>query len=873
MLNEDMDQVILVKGWKKSANWSFPRGKINKDEPDLQCAVREVLEETGFDLEDAGLVKDDVEMKYIEVTMREQHIRLYVFRGIPLDAHFAPRTRKEISRIVWYKLSELPTLKKQKHQPQSRDEDLAMNANKFYMVAPFMVPLKKWISQQKKSSQMKVNPPPLAAAPMAAHGASFMAVDQSSSDNIQPSVRLNEDHAPRPSHTVKIPQIDQAKSTESMNNMPEVIAPTKSLHGASAQLKSILQIQPSNGRETLAEAATKASATPSSNALLALLKPEGSSQPEEPSRIRLEQTAERKENLAPSDHGIISVKHTPELPSQAMFPDTSTVLPGIGANSTPSDPALFQSEYNGVTPLSKPAYQKPSLARRPPQKDLDPNVRSVTTNSQNIEGYQRADHPGFSQSPKIPTNGTPAISKTKQSVSPKLTAHSSLLLNMFKSSQPKTAEAPILPQNTQARTKSHILSPDGNNAVPSAAKDSSQLAKQTLQAKVDDSLGPPPEMVSAQQPSALPVPISQIHQSQAGLPGQGSLRSSDPLQVFRTLDTSLPPTDVQRLPPKVSVRPRSEHQDSLLKLFRESTEPKNQGPRSVSSRTLEVPSSVVELSALASPDRSREPSHAHGVLSNHRKQPRVNGQPSSPNQEPVATRSTKPSVFATVNGPLEFPEFDVLARTAKEPRESSNKYKQTPLSAPLPLPNLSRPVYAQASSFVMQDKTRVQPPSIFTNTAEFTTLQAAPSINTGSKPSQLQLLHRPSLSSQAPAVTSHSHPLPTPNFRPSTDRQSNQTQDHKQMLLSLFGKSSPTTNTGSVDPIGLVSPLSERTPFQQHQSGLITPLSSRSRIGSMASGAENVTLGGGRHTPRTTPVDQKTFLLDYLDGVVNGERR
>ena len=58
MLNQDMDQVVLVKGWKKGANWSFPRGKINKDENDLKCAVREVYEETGFDIQEAGLVKD-----------------------------------------------------------------------------------------------------------------------------------------------------------------------------------------------------------------------------------------------------------------------------------------------------------------------------------------------------------------------------------------------------------------------------------------------------------------------------------------------------------------------------------------------------------------------------------------------------------------------------------------------------------------------------------------------------------------------------------------------------------------------------------------------------------------------------------------------
>lgn len=97
LLNEAMDEVLLVKGWKKGARWSFPRGKINKDERDLDCAIREVYEETGFDIRKAGLVGNEPEMKYIDVSMRDQQMRLYVFRGVPMDYRFEARTRKEIS--------------------------------------------------------------------------------------------------------------------------------------------------------------------------------------------------------------------------------------------------------------------------------------------------------------------------------------------------------------------------------------------------------------------------------------------------------------------------------------------------------------------------------------------------------------------------------------------------------------------------------------------------------------------------------------------------------------------------------------------------------------------------------------------------------
>ncbi|PHH79514.1 hypothetical protein CDD82_2335 [Ophiocordyceps australis] len=154
MLNQAMDSVVLVKGWKKGASWSFPRGKINKDEDDLDCAIREVYEETGLDLRAANLVPTGKKPKYIEITMREQQLRLYVFRNVPMDTHFQPRTRKEISKIQWYKLSELPTFRK-KGAPTQQDTPSTSQINKFYMVAPFLVDLKKWIASLKKMEERR----------------------------------------------------------------------------------------------------------------------------------------------------------------------------------------------------------------------------------------------------------------------------------------------------------------------------------------------------------------------------------------------------------------------------------------------------------------------------------------------------------------------------------------------------------------------------------------------------------------------------------------------------------------------------------------------------------------------------------------------
>ncbi|KAK7961051.1 hypothetical protein PG988_012265 [Apiospora saccharicola] len=151
MMNDAMDSTVL------QCKLELPRGKINKDEDDLDCAIREVLEETGFDVRAAGLVPEDNNVKYIEITMRDQHMRLYVFRNVPEDTLFEPKTRKEIGKIQWYKLQDLPAFRKKKGtgRGEGNAAEAAMNANKFYMVAPFLVPLKKWVVQQKKRDAHK----------------------------------------------------------------------------------------------------------------------------------------------------------------------------------------------------------------------------------------------------------------------------------------------------------------------------------------------------------------------------------------------------------------------------------------------------------------------------------------------------------------------------------------------------------------------------------------------------------------------------------------------------------------------------------------------------------------------------------------------
>lgn len=61
-----MTKVLLVKGYRGST-WGFPKGKIDKDEDKVSCAVREVLEETGYDC--SALIDGN---EYLEMQWQQQ---------------------------------------------------------------------------------------------------------------------------------------------------------------------------------------------------------------------------------------------------------------------------------------------------------------------------------------------------------------------------------------------------------------------------------------------------------------------------------------------------------------------------------------------------------------------------------------------------------------------------------------------------------------------------------------------------------------------------------------------------------------------------------------------------------------------------------
>ncbi|OAD60243.1 m7GpppN-mRNA hydrolase, partial [Eufriesea mexicana] len=137
VLNEDLTKVLLVQSYCASS-WSFPKGKVNKDENPVRCAVREVLEETGFDI--SNLIDEN---EYIESVINEQLIRLYIICGVQKDTKFQPRTRKEIKNVGWFSLANLPNNKKDMIKGKT-----GLGSNTFFRVIPFARRMRRWIQEK-----------------------------------------------------------------------------------------------------------------------------------------------------------------------------------------------------------------------------------------------------------------------------------------------------------------------------------------------------------------------------------------------------------------------------------------------------------------------------------------------------------------------------------------------------------------------------------------------------------------------------------------------------------------------------------------------------------------------------------------------------
>lgn len=99
LTDEKISEICLVH--QSSGHWGIPKGQRNKNEPQVECAIREVVEETGLDIR--AIINDE---KYIENNRRTD--RYYY---VPVDkeqwSNFKTRDVKEILEVKWVPVSDL----------------------------------------------------------------------------------------------------------------------------------------------------------------------------------------------------------------------------------------------------------------------------------------------------------------------------------------------------------------------------------------------------------------------------------------------------------------------------------------------------------------------------------------------------------------------------------------------------------------------------------------------------------------------------------------------------------------------------------------------------------------------------------------------
>lgn len=797
MLNEAMDEVVLVKGWKKSANWSFPRGKINKDEDDLDCAVREVYEETGFDIRAAGLVRDAKEMKYIEVTMREQHMRLYVFRGVPKDAYFEPKTRKEISKIEWYKLMDLPTLKKNRQVDGSGTDQPALNANKFYMVAPFLNPLKKWIAQQRKKEGRYSSH--LSAPPMVPEEVTT----EDDRDTNGAGAILADTVLKFSSDLPEVTYLDKVDPTLQLKQMLNV--------GSAQHSQPETLLRPNHMQEV---------DTQKSNALLALLRSGPQGQLRNIPQTPLEQMSASPQ---PQPSPLLSHARPPQM-DQAQ----------------PPPPFMAQAQHAAQSSLphfSRQATESPSTS---------PAANHPWQQPHHVAPYQRTGDPQFAQheSSKMQHPAVPPASAL-----PKLTNHTKALLDVFKG-----ATSPVPSGGFPANT--------GISGIFSGAGLLSQFGNKGRDVSQATALGNEPNQVQLNAPTS-----SALNQA------------LDAITTEKDLNHALPMTS-----PK---RPANARQASLLGLF-------NQAPKTKAGNVAPVqmppPVELAATTAVSPSPKRSQPNNEELLYAMLRQ----GGQQLSRKGTEAARPSPREGeTSATINGPLNQPEFDAVTRAT---RHTTNEMRRSPLTSNRTLydPNQPAPVKILTRPDGSRQPAPQSPREIKAPPKRAAREKSTPKGQT--KAFQPQILRRPQTGepmepSAGPARSGAmnqqavlANAIPSPpavslgaKERLVPIRQTSHTEAHKQSLLSLFGGMLDTTPRTSTMQTGseVVSPLTASqlvaTNGEISMSG-IEPISTRtSRVGSLASIASGPAASRVPSEKRHTGAENKAFLLGYLGRIASQE--
>ena len=133
LINSKKNKMLMAESWHNKV-WGFPKGKINEGEKESAGAIREVLEEVGFDI--TSRIRED---DYIEITSKGSSgkiTKLFIVCDVPEKYNFKPRVRKEIRSVRWFSINAVAN-------KSWRNKN--SNIGDFNHIVPFVIQLKRWL--------------------------------------------------------------------------------------------------------------------------------------------------------------------------------------------------------------------------------------------------------------------------------------------------------------------------------------------------------------------------------------------------------------------------------------------------------------------------------------------------------------------------------------------------------------------------------------------------------------------------------------------------------------------------------------------------------------------------------------------------------
>ncbi|KAH9386151.1 mRNA-decapping enzyme subunit 2 [Nematocida major] len=103
IFNCQMTKILLVQGFGAKKSFTFPRGKVCKSENAIDCAVREVYEEVGYNIR-GKLIYD----LCLETGSKTRESRLFAILNVSEQTTaFETKTRCEIKDIKWIEIDHI----------------------------------------------------------------------------------------------------------------------------------------------------------------------------------------------------------------------------------------------------------------------------------------------------------------------------------------------------------------------------------------------------------------------------------------------------------------------------------------------------------------------------------------------------------------------------------------------------------------------------------------------------------------------------------------------------------------------------------------------------------------------------------------------